>query len=175
MVPTDGVQPLNLLTTRGARVAVPRDVPRGDTVVLLLGTRALARFFLDDRHHFDEAFHIVRSHAAADGLFQIDEVPMDAFRRLHASGGGRDHERPAIRGADFARDQTAVRQPIKNARERGALVREAAVQFGDRRGCGRCEQREDVRFTLRQAILTQIGQVETDPVRRSMNVWNQAQ
>ena len=100
---------------------------------------------------------------------------MDAFRRLHASGGWRDHERPAIRSADFARDQTAVRQPIENARQRGALVREAAVQFGDRRRCRSCEQRKDVRFSLRQAIVTQIGQVETDPVRRSMNLWNQAQ
>ena len=37
------------------------------------------------------------------------------------------------------------------------------------------QQREDVRFALRQAVVTQIGQVEADPVRRSMNRWNQAQ
>ena len=106
---------------------------------------------------------------------EIDEVPVDAPGHLHPLGGGRDHERSAIRGADFARDQAALRQPIENARQRRTLVREAAMQLGNRRRRGSREQRQNVRFALRQPILTQIGQVEADPVSRSVNRWNQAQ
>ena len=105
-------------------------------VRLLLRTSALARFFFDGRHDFHEAFHIVGGHAAADRLFQIDEVPVDAsgnLRRRCAVGVITNVRRSV--GADFARDQAARRQPIENARQRGALVREAAMQLGDRRRC----------------------------------------
>ena len=102
-------------------------------------------------------------------------MPVDASGNLDAARSGRDHERPAVLGADFARDQAASRQPIENARQRGALVREAAMQLGDRRRCRAREQRKDVRLALRQAVLTQIGQVETDSMCRSMNGGNQAQ
>jgi len=53
------------------------------------------------------------------------------------------------------------------------LVGEATVQIGDRRRTGGRQQREDVRFTLRERVVTQIGQEQADPVRRPMNRWNQ--
>ena len=66
-------------------------------------------------------------------------------------------------------------EPIEDAGQRRALVREAAVEIRNRgRPRGR-EQRQDVRFALRQAVVTQIGEIEADPVRRSVNGWNQAQ
>ena len=55
------------------------------------------------------------------------------------------------------------------------IVGQAAVELGDRRRRRGREQREDVRFALRQAGVTQAGQIQADPVRRSMNGWNQAQ
>ena len=49
------------------------------------------------------------------------------------------------------------------------------MELGDRRRRRGRQQREDVRLALRQAVLTQVGEVQADPVRRSMNGWNQAQ
>jgi len=48
------------------------------------------------------------------------------------------------------------------------------VQFGDRRRRRRREEREDMGFALRQAVVTQTGQIQADPVRRSMDGGNQA-
>ena len=133
------------------------------------------RLVLDRRHHLHERFHLAAGDAARHCLLEVGEVTVDAPGGRAPFGGRRDHERAAIRCADFACDQTAVRQPIEDARQRRALVREAAMELGDRRRRRGREQRQDVRFALRQAILTQIGQVEADPVCRSVDGWNQAQ
>ena len=42
-------------------------------------------------------------------------------------------------------------------------------------GAGGRQQRENVRLALRQPVVTQVGQIEADPVRRAMNRWNQTQ
>ena len=100
---------------------------------------------------------------------------------MHAPGGAaaargrRDHEGPAVVGADVARDEPAVGEPIEDARQRRALVREAAVELGNRRRPGGGEQREDVRFALRQAVVTQVREIEADPMGRPMNRRHEAQ
>ena len=76
---------------------------------------------------------------------------------------------------DVAGDETAIGEPIEDARQRRALVREAAVELGNRRRPRRGEQREDVRFTLRQAIVTQIREIQADPMGRPMNRRHEAQ
>ena len=48
-------------------------------------------------------------------------------------------------------------------------MREAAVQLRDAGRARRRQVRKNVGFALREAGLTQIGQVEADPVRRSMD------
>lgn len=132
-------------------------------------------FVLDRGHHFHEPLHVGGCDAPADGVFELRQVTVDALRDLQAFHGRRDHERAAILGADVARDETAAGEAIEDARQRGALVREATMQLRDRRrrGCG--EEREDVRFALRQAVVTQIGQIQADPVRRSMDGRDQTQ
>lgn len=127
------------------------------------------RLLLDRRHHLQERLHISRGDTAADRVLESGEVAVDAFRDLQPFRRRRNHERAAIRGADLAPDVAAIRQPIENAGQRRALVGEAAVQFGDRRRRGGREQREDVRLALRQPVVTQVGEVEADPVRRAVN------
>ena len=84
---------------------------------------------------------------------------------MHASGhpaslrGWRDDEGAAVRGAYGAGDEAARRQAIQDARQRGALVGEAAMQLGDGRRTGGREQRQDVRLALRQRLVLQAGEV----------------
>jgi hypothetical protein len=54
-------------------------------------------------------------------------------------------------------------------------VREAAMELGNRCGPRRRKQSEDVPLALRQTVVTQVGQVQPDPVRGSVNGWNQTQ
>ena len=49
------------------------------------------------------------------------------------------------------------------------------MQLGNRCRRGGREERQNVRFALRQAVVTQIGQIQADPVRRSMDGWDQTQ
>jgi hypothetical protein len=132
-------------------------------------------FVFHRRHNLHEALHVVRAHAPADGLFEIEKMPVHAPGDRHALPRRRDHERAPIGRADLTGDEAAGGEPIENARQRRALVREAAVEIGDGGRTGAREQRQNVRLALRQTVLTQSGQVETDPVRRSMNVRNQTQ
>ena len=94
---------------------------------------------------------------------------------MHAPGNpssacrGSDDECAAIGRGDLARNEAAAREPVENARERRALVGEAAVQLRDAGRTRRRQVRKDVGFALREAVLTQIGQVKADPVRRSMD------
>lgn len=122
-----------------------------------------------------EPFHIVGGDAAGDGLFEFGQVPMHTSGNGGALRGRRDDEGAAIGGADVARDEAARGEPIEDAGQRRSLVGEAAMESGDRRRTGGRQQRQDVRLALRQTVVTQIGQIEADPVRRSMNRWNQAQ
>ena len=113
--------------------------------------------------------------AARDRPLQIGQVPVHAPGGAAAARGRRDHEGPAVVRPDVARDEPAIGEPIEDARQRRALVREAAVEVRNRRRPRGGEQREDVRFALRQAIVTQIGEVQADPMGRSMNRRHEAQ
>ena len=132
-------------------------------------------FVFDRRHDFHEPLHIVGGHAAADRLFETGEMPVHASGDLQALRRRRDHERAAILRADLARDEATSREPVEDARQGRALVRKATMELGDRcRRRGR-QQREDMPFALRQAVVTQIRQVEADPVCGSMNGWDQTE
>ena len=142
---------------------------------LLLWAGAFVRFVLHNRRDLHESLHVVGGHATADGFFEIGEMAVHTPGDLQPLGRGCNHERPAILRADLSRDEAASREPVENARQRGALVREAAMELGDRRRRRRREQGENVPLALRQAVVTQIGQIEADPVRRSVNEWDEAQ
>ena len=133
------------------------------------------RLLFDRQHHFQERLHVAVRDAARDRRFEIGEMTVDAFRGGAPFRRRRDDECAAIFFADRARDQPALDQPIQDARQRRALVREAAVQFRDGRGRRFRQQREDVGFALRQRVVTQAGEVQTDPMRRAMNRRNQAE
>jgi len=133
------------------------------------------RFVLDRRHHLHEPLHIAGRDAAGHRPLEVGQVTMHARGDRAPLGGRCDHERAAIGRADLARDEAALRQAIENARQRRPLVREAAMQFGDRGGRGRGQQRQNVRLALREAVVTQIGEIEADPVRRPVNRWNETQ
>jgi len=119
----------------------------------------MMRLVLDRRYHLHERFHLAAGDAARDRLLEIGEVP------VHTPGGGasfgrrRDHERAPVVGADLARDQAAVVEPIQDAGQGRPFVREPAVQISDGGRRRRGEQREDVRFALREAAVTETGEV----------------
>ena len=102
-------------------------------------------------------------------------MAMNALGHLRAFRGRGNQKRAAILLADVARDEAASHKAIENARQRRPFVREASMKFGDRRGPRRGQQREDVALALRETIVTQVGQVQADPMRGSMNRWHQAQ
>jgi hypothetical protein len=138
-------------------------------------TGLLAGFILNRPHDLQESLHIVTGDAAADGLLELEQMTEHAPGDLTSRRGQRHNERPAISGADLARDEAPIRETIEDARQRRALVREAAMQLGDRRGRGRGQQRENVRLALREAEITQIGEIQADAVGRSMKGRNEAQ
>ena len=98
---------------------------------------------------------------------------MDAAGRAAARDSGRHDERATVGGANRPGDQAAAGEPVEDAGEGRALVREAGVQlaYAGRTGCG--EVREDVGLALGEPVLTQVREVEADAVRRPMNRWNQ--
>ena len=104
------------------------------------------------------------------------QVPVHAPGDLMPFARRRDHERAAIVGADLARDRSRAPQADRecsSASSACARGRDAARRSSPAPDAR--EQRQDVRLALRQAVVTQVGQVEADPVRRSMNGWNQTQ
>jgi hypothetical protein len=131
------------------------------------------RLVFHGRHDFHESLEVGGGHATRDGLLQVGEMSVHASGQVAALRRRRDHERPAVGGPDRARDEAALGEPIENARERRSFVSESAVELGNRRRRGGGEQRENVRLALREAVLTQIGEIQPDPVRRSMDRWNQ--
>jgi len=77
-------------------------------------------------------------------------MPVNAAGDLSPARRRPDEESAAIGRADLARDQAAGGQPIEDAGQRRALVREAAMQMTDRRRARRRQMGEDVRLALRQ-------------------------
>ena len=132
-------------------------------------------FLLDGGHDLLEAPHVGARDAARDRLLEIGQVLVYPPGGAAAFRGRGDHEGPAVVDPDIARDETAIGEPIEDARQRRALVREATVEDRNRRRPRGGEQREDVRFALRQAIVTQIGEIQADPMGRSMNRRHEAQ
>ena len=125
--------------------------------------------------HLHEAANIVARHARRNGALEVRQMTMHASGHAAPFCRWRDDERPPVSGAHGAGDETAVHQPIQNARQGGALVCEAAVELGDGRGTGGGEQREDMRLALRQRIVFQAGEVEADPVGGAVNGGHEAQ
>jgi len=154
----------------------PRKVAADDTRgALPAGAGSTVRFLFDGGDDVLEALDVRARDAARDRLLEVGQVPVDPRGGAAAARGGRDHERPAIVGADRARDEAAIGEPIEDARQRRALVREAAVERRNRRRPGRREQREDVRFALGQGVVTQVREIEADPMGRPMNPRYEAQ
>jgi hypothetical protein len=141
--------------------------------LFLLGS--LVGFLFDRRDDPQESANVVGGHAAPDRLFEIGEVPVHAACDLQPLVRRGDHERPTVFRADLTRDEAAGGEAIEDAGQRRALVRETAMQLSDGGRRRRRKQRQDVPFSLRQAVVTQLRQIETDPVRRSVNGWNEAQ
>src|SRR5262245_41081360 len=96
--------------------------------------RPAMRLVLEGGDAEPEGFDVGRRHAPRDGLLELDEVLMDALGGAAPLRRRGDDERAPIRRADVARDQPALDEAIEDARQRGALVREAAVQLLDGRG-----------------------------------------
>ena len=119
----------------------------------------MMRLVLDRRYHLHERFHLAAGNAARDRLFEIGEVTVHTTGSRAAFGRRRDHERAPVVGADLARNETPVVEPIQDAGQGRPFVREPAMQIrdGGRRRGG--EQREDVRFALREAVVTEMGEI----------------
>ena len=133
------------------------------------------RLVFNRSRNFQKHFQLAGRNPPRDRPLERREMTVHAHRGGAPFCSGPDDERPAIVGADFSCDETAVDEPIEDARQRRALVREATVQLRDGRGRRRREKRQDVGFALRQAVVTQIGQVEADAMRRAVNRGNEAE
>ena len=131
-------------------------------------------FLFDDGKDFQERPYLASRYPSAHGALELREAPVHAARNRPPLRCQRDDEGAAIGGADCARDQAAVGQPIEDARQRRALVRQAGVQLRDRRRRRRGKVRKDVRFALGKAVLAQVSEIQPDPVRRAVDWWNQA-
>lgn len=123
--------------------------------------------------HFQAGRDLGCRHMSSDGGLETDEMPTNDARHFPSFARRVDDERAAVLDARHARDQSAVVQAIEDARQRRAFVREVRMQFRDRRRRGSGQVGEDVRFPLRQAVLLKISEIETDPVRRTVNRRNE--
>ena len=143
---------------------------------LSAGAGPAVRFFLDGGHDLLEAAHVGGGDAAGDRRSRSARWLWTRGRRRggrRAVGVMRNVRRSSA--PDLAGDETAVGEPIEDARQRRALVRQATMKVGNRRRPRGGEQREDVRLALRQAVLTQAGEIEADPMGRPMNRRHEAQ
>ena len=91
------------------------------------------RFGFDRCDDVQEAADIRRRDAARDRALEIRQVIVDLPGDPPAFGRRRDDERPPVGRADVAGDEPAIHEAIENARQRGSLVREAAVEIRDGR------------------------------------------
>jgi len=114
---------------------------------------------LDRRHDLHERFHLAAGDAACDRLLEVGEMTVHTSGGRTSFGRRRDHERTAVVGADLSRDETAVVEPIQDTGQGRPFVREPAVQISDGGRRRRGEQREDVRFALREAAVRETGEV----------------
>ena len=114
---------------------------------------------LDRRHDLHERFHLAAGDAACDRLLEVGEMTVHTPGSRASLGRRRDHERAPIVGAHPSRDETSVVEPIQDAGQGRPFVREPAVQIGDGGRRRRGQQREDVRFALREAVVTEMGEV----------------
>ena len=134
----------------------------------------MMRLVLDGGDHLLERTHLGVGEAAGDRPLELDQVAVDAVGGAAPPGGRRDEEGAPVVGAHLAGDESAVGEPIEDARQRRPLVRQAAVELGNRRRPRRGEQRKDVRFALREAVLTQAGEIQPDPMGRPMDRRHEA-
>ena len=111
----------------------------------------------------------------ADGTFEIGQPLKDFLCSLAALRRQCDDERSPISLPNLTRHQAPVDETVDDARQRGAFMRQSLVQICHRRGAGRREDREDVRFALRQRTVAEARQVQSDSVRRAMNWRNQTE
>lgn len=100
-------------------------------------------------------------------------MPVDLRRNLASARRRVDHERAPVRDAHLTCNQPTLDEPIENAGQRRSLVRQAGVQVGDGGGRRPCEVREDVRFSLRQAVLAKLSEIQADAMCRAVNRGNQ--
>ena len=84
-----------------------------------------------------------------------------------------DDERAAVFSSRFAGDESARDEAVEDARQRGSLVGKPLVQLAHRRGAGLRQMGKDMRFALRETALMKERDVQTDPVRRSMDRGNE--
>jgi len=101
-------------------------------------------------------------------------MAMDAACEAASLGRRPDEEGPPIGRAHFARDESASGQTVEDAGQRRALVREAAMKIANRGRARRGEVRQDVGFALREIVSAQLGQIQADAVRRSMDERDEA-
>ena len=121
--------------------------------------RAGVRFRTDNLDHLQECADVAARHAARDGVLERREVAAHASGDGAASRRRRDDERAPVGFADRTRDEPAFDEAIQDARQRRSLVCEALVQLGNRRRRFRRQQGKDVRFALREAVVTEMGEV----------------
>jgi hypothetical protein len=119
----------------------------------------MMRLVLDRRHYLHERFHLAAGDAARDRLLEVGEVTVHPPGGRASFGGRRDYEGPPVVGADVARDKTSVVEAIQDAGQGRSFVREPAMQITDRGRRRGGEQREDVRFALREAVVTEMGEI----------------
>jgi hypothetical protein len=119
----------------------------------------MMRLVLDRRDHLHERFDLAAGDAAGDRLLEVGEVTVHAPGGRASFGRRRDHERAPVVGADLARDETSLVEPIQDAGQGRPFVREPTVQIRDGGRRRRGQQRQDVRFALREAVVTQIGEI----------------
>jgi len=95
--------------------------------------------------------------APQHGRLERLQLGVDLSRFFSAGAGEADRKRPPVLGAGLTLHQAARIQPVEHAGQRGALVREGAMQIGDRSVTGFVQMAEDVRLRLRE-----IGRVSLD-------------
>ena len=109
---------------------------------------AVVRFVLESGDNPQKSLHIVAGDAASDSLLEVAEMTVHASRHPAALGGRRDDKRATVGGADLARDEAPLGEPIEDARQRRSIVRESAMEIGDGRPRRGHQQCEDVRLAL---------------------------
>lgn len=136
--------------------------------------RPFASQFFHHAQHLQERPDVFLRHAAAHGTLERRQMLVDLRRDIASLRRRLDDERPPVVDAHVTRDEPTLGEPIENAGQRRTLVREAGVEVGDCRGRGGRQVREDVRFSLREAMLAKVSEIQADAMRRAVDWGNQA-